>query len=138
MNHRARKGPSRGAEGSGGNVLFTLGLISVVALLIVGFIMTQGGMGNISKGNPLSTIYLQATPAPTPVPTAVAATESFTVAASELARVKGEFEARLLQEKEASDKRIEEMKAQYLNQISDLQLRIKILTSENERLRGAH
>ncbi len=126
-------------ESSGSNILFTLGLISVVVLLIVGWVMTQGGVnaitGPVQDG--LKTITINPTPIPT-VPPRIQIGES-----GKIEQLRAEYEAKIseLQEalqraQEEADKRIEKLKQQYLTQINDLNVRILMLEQDNKRLRG--
>jgi hypothetical protein len=117
---------------TGSNVLFTLGLISVVVLLIVGWVMTQGGMNTLAeKGRNLVSIPLNPSPTPTALPI-----RKEPIAGPSLDRVKAEYEEKIRQLQQAAEKRESEVRNQYVNQINDLKLQIQILQDENQRLRG--
>jgi len=118
-------------------VLFTLGLVSVVALLIVGWVMTQGGMNSLAdKAKDLTIMNLGG---PTPVPTA--ASGFLEVKPSPLSvderinQVVAEYEAKAKQVDEAWEKRLEQERRNLENQINNLKIEILSLQDENKRLR---
>ncbi len=133
MSPRERKARSSQQESTGGNILFTLGLISVIALLIVGWVMTQGGMDSLSsKADEIKNF---ATREPTPEPTPLPTREENHAMQQQLDRVIAEYEAKLKKEREAWEKRLEEVTQSYTSQIDSLKLQIVSLEDENERLR---
>lgn len=131
MSQRGRKSSNYNDSPGGGNVLFTLGLVSVVALLVVGYIMTQGGVKSIAP-NGLSKISLIATPTPEPVPT-VAVQPTVAPAIDEVVQ---KYEKDMQQLKESYEKQLKELRDNYETQITDLNTRIQLLEVSNKALRS--
>ncbi|MBN2326411.1 MAG: hypothetical protein JXR73_04590 [Candidatus Omnitrophica bacterium] len=129
MSQRGRKNNDYGDSG-GGNVLFTLGLVSVVALLVVGYVMTQGGVKSLTE-NGLSRISLTPTATPRPAPTQVA--QASTAVIDEIVR---KYEKELQQLKTFYEKQIQELRENYEMQITDLNTRIQLLEVSNKNLRS--
>ena len=131
MNQRGRNRSNYDEYSGGGNILFTLGLISVVALLVVGFVMTQGGIGSLAdKG--LTSISLSPTPIPqqpTPVATAIQANPAAN------AQLRDQYDKEMARQKEMYEKRIEELRKTYETQITDLKTQLQLLEDENNMLR---
>jgi predicted RNase H-like nuclease (RuvC/YqgF family) len=111
-------------------VLFTLGLVSVVALLIVGWIMTQGGLeGVANKASNLTNIDLRATQSPTPV-------EKSVVQGPTTEQLLVDLQSKLQTQKDKYETQLESQQRAFQSQISDLKMQIQILKDENQRLRG--
>lgn len=128
---------------SGGNVLFTLGLVSVIALLIIGWIMTQGGKFGIGV-NPAANNGSAITPSnpgaltrisisPTAVPNPVQAVQP---AGPNVDKIIQEYEAKLQKQKEETNTQLDQLRRTYESQITDYKMQINILKDENTRLRG--
>ncbi|MGC9328312.1 MAG: hypothetical protein ACP5I1_11805 [Candidatus Hinthialibacter sp.] len=132
MTQRGRRNNDYG-DSSGGNVLFTLGLVSVVALLIVGYVMTQGGVKSLTE-NGLSRISLAptATPRPAPTPAAPADQQSAQIIEDLIQK----HEKELQQQKLFYEKQIQELRDNYEMQITDLNTRIQLLEVSNKNLRS--
>ncbi|MEW6236823.1 MAG: hypothetical protein AB1656_15675 [Candidatus Omnitrophota bacterium] len=137
MSQKNRKVRSAGDESPGSNVLFTLGLVSVVALLIVGWVMTQGGMDSLADKAKDLTILTLGSPTPTPVvssgilevkPSPLSVDERINLLVAE-------YEAKAKQENEAWEKRLEQERRNFENQINNLKIEILSLQDENKRLR---
>lgn len=137
MNQRTHR-KTNTQPANGGNVLFTLGLVSVVALLIVGWVMTQqGGVGALANvGKDLTTISLNPTPAtiPTPIPT-VASNPPITQGPS-VDEIIALYEEKLKSQQETSSKQMEELRKKYEKQIVNLKTELQLLETENKTLRG--
>jgi len=133
MSPKGRNSRNQRVVYTGSNVLFTLGLISVVVLLIVGWVMTQGGVNSLAeKGKNLVTIQLN----PSPTPTALPARKEPPPSGSSADQIKAEYVEKMRLAQQAAEKREKEIRNQYTNQINDLKLQIQILQDENKRLRG--
>jgi len=126
MNQRSRKSSQYNDTPSGGNVLFTLGLISVVALLIVGYIMTQGGVKSIAE-NGLAKISL----VPSPTPPAAEPT----TASGGFDEIVRKYEKEMLLQKESYETQIKQLRDDYETRITDLNTRIQLLEISNKTLR---
>ena len=131
MNQRGRNRNSYDDYSGGSNILFTLGLISVVALLVVGFVMTQGGIGPLANKG-LTSISLSPTPIP-PQPTPVVSTVPPDAASTSLLRE--QYEKELLKQKDMYEKQIQELRKTYETQITDLKTQLQLLEDENKMLR---
>ncbi|MFB3788004.1 MAG: hypothetical protein ACE15F_16725 [bacterium] len=131
MNQRGRNRSNYDEYSGGSNILFTLGLISVVALLVVGFVMTQGGIGSLAdKG--LTSISLSPTPIPLqPTPAATA----MQVNSPSGAQIREQYEKEMARQKDMYEKRIEELRKTYETQITDLKTQLQLLDDENKMLR---
>lgn len=129
MTQRGRRNNDYG-DSSGGNVLFTLGLVSVVALLIVGYVMTQGGVKSLTD-NGLSRISLAPTATPRPAP-APADQQSAQIIEDLIQK----HEKELQQQKLFYEKQIQELRDNYEMQITDLNTRIQLLEVSNKNLRS--
>lgn len=165
MSQRGRKANPRTTESSGGNTLFTLGLVSVVALLIVGWVM-QGGMESISQSGsealntislaaqsaanqgaqqntqasqPQQNTSLQQTAPQTSQAPAVAngpGAINRTQLDAELRRLEDQYKTKIEQERDEFQRRLQSQKTNYESQIKDLEMKMKILQIENQSLRG--
>ncbi|MBI1389396.1 MAG: hypothetical protein GC154_13210 [bacterium] len=166
MNQRGRRSNPANTESSGGgNALFTLGLVSVVALLIVGWVM-QGGMTNVAdKGRELINLNLktgdtaanttqgsgglQAQAAPQQQPNTAAnpqTAQSVYQGPMDVApqtdnpalvkEVEERWQTKLQQEREQYQQKLQELKNSYESQVKDLEMKLKILQIENKSLRG--
>lgn len=149
---RARKTAPRAAETSGSNAFFTMGLVTVIALLIVGWVMTQGGFSQLTSegqgvlnllgdNQPAEGTQSEAVAVPTSVPSIIVQNTPATpaaqpITASEREALKMEYEKLLAQEQTAMNEQINEIKLNYQKQMQELQLRIEFLEMENQRLRG--
>ncbi|MDP8242776.1 MAG: hypothetical protein P9L94_01760 [Candidatus Hinthialibacter antarcticus] len=148
MNQRGRNKTTRNQESGGGNALFTLGLVSVIALLIVGWVM-QGGMESLAgKAKDLSNITLggaqtaenpndpeaKLTAAPVNVTALQPAAQESSQA--ELRVITEKWQTKLEQERQEYQRQVESMKTNYESQIKDLEMKMKILQLENKSLRG--
>lgn len=122
---------NHGPQSTGGNVLFFLGMVSVVALLIIGYVLTQGGVDNI-KDKVDTVINLKPTQAPVPQP--VATPVPATVVNND--DVTKEYELKLKKQSEEFAAQLDQQKRTYETQLSDLKMQIQILKDENKRLRG--
>lgn len=130
MAQKGRKPQKNNAqESTGGNVLFTLGMVSVVALLIVGFVMTQEGVEDFTnKAKNMAKIPLSS-PSPSPVPTVMANEPTKN-------ELMAEYQRKLREQEKTFEKRLNDTKRMYQSQINDLKMQIKILKDENQRIRG--
>ncbi len=150
MNQKAKKSRNYRQESAGSNVLFTLGLISVVALLIVGWVMTKGGMENVfSKNDTLPKISLNPSKTPNTTATSKPTSSPFTITTSEqisqrqIADIKAQLEAKLRREyedkfetyKQQLQKQKDERINKLENQIEDLKMQIQMLEIDNRNLR---
>lgn len=143
MNQRVRRNQYN--DSSGSNVLFTLGLVSVVALLIIGWVMTKGGM-NADGSRVIKFSLSEPTPLPTPVPATVQSlvtTAQPDVPASSQVNVQAlkeeltaQYEQMRQQDAQSYEKRVNEQKRKYEAQIAELNTKIQFLEIENRRLRG--
>jgi hypothetical protein len=134
MTQRTRKKSSNYREApNGGNVLFTLGLVSVVALLIVGWIMTKGGVGPLTdKGLELAKISLS-TPTPEPLPTRInQSTQSSGAAISEIIK---KYDKEMKQLRDSHKKELGQLRLNYEAKLNDLKLQIQLLQTSNKKLR---
>ncbi len=139
MSQKGRKVRNSSRESPGSNVLFTLGLISVIALLIVGWVMTQGGMTSLAdKAQNLANISISKTPKPTP------ADDGFEVNSTQPSRddfnqrinkLITQYETELKQLNETWEKRLEQTKRDYERKINSMKIEIISLRDENKRLR---
>lgn len=139
MSQKGRKVRNSSRESPGSNVLFTLGLISVIALLIVGWVMTQGGMTSLAdKAQNLANISINKTPKPTPandgfdVNTTQPSRDNFNQRINKLIT---QYEAELKQLNETWEKRLEQTKRDYERKINSMKIEIISLRDENKRLR---
>lgn len=140
MATRARRGAARAADPSGGNVLFTLGLVSVVALLIVGYVMTNGD-GGTNGTEKQQSIFVSSTPSPVPT---IFLTDQSTVnqpnggqANSLIMAQLNELQTKvntLETEKQTLMQQLEENKKQYNRELFELKSKIMILEEDNIRL----
>lgn len=152
MNQRGRRTATRKPEASGGNALFTLGLVSVIALLIVGWVM-QGGMESLSgKAKELGKISLGGGSQTVENPVAYSeSNQSMTSVAVEnkqaqpavntqsqadVQLVNEKWQTKLDQERQEYQRQLEMVKTNYESQIKDLEMKMKILQLENKTLRG--
>lgn len=149
MNQRGRKRTTHNQDSNGGNALFTLGLVSVIALLIVGWVM-QGGMesitgkakelGQISLGgaqtaeNPVTKQETNLTPVTVDVTKPQPAAQ--VTSQADLQIITDKWQTKLEQERQVYQRQIESMKTNYESQIKDLEMKMKILQLENKSLRG--
>lgn len=130
MNQRARSNSSYEPSGNG-NILFTFGLISVVALLIVGYVMTQGGVGSLmEKGKSLSNLTL----VPTEKPSGESIKPTPAPAGPTVAEVRASYEKKITELQKNHDEEIQKLRRMYENQIVDLQTRLQFMEDENTRL----
>jgi TolA-binding protein len=135
MAARARRASARTADPSGGNVLFTLGLVSVVALLIVGYVMTNGGGTDVTKKNPIISID------PTPAPTIVVIDNTPTggdvgtseIMMSQLQNLKEKVDT-LTAENQNLTKQMEEDKKLHTREMQNLRAQLSIMKDENAKL----
>ena len=128
---------------SGGNVLFTLGLVSVITLLIIGWIMTQGGKFGIgvnpaanNNNSVLSTTAAGITriaisPTATAIPAAAVQPQ-----VQNVDKIIQEYEAKLQKQKEEANAQLDQLRRNYETQVTDFKMQINILKDENARLRG--
>lgn len=111
--------------------MFTLALVSVVALLVVGYIMTQGGVKSIAP-NGSSKISLVATSTPAAILTPVVQP---TIAPA-IEEIVQKYEKDIQQQKESYEKQLKELRDNYESQITDLNTRIQLLEVSNKALRS--
>lgn len=138
MATRARRASARTADPSGGNVLFTLGLVSVVALLIVGYVMTNGGGVGSGGSGTNSILPIEPTPAPTIV---VSDGNTQTnggggtnaIIMSQLNDLKTKVDT-LTAENQSLTKQLEEEKKQHTRELQNLRAQLSIMKDENTRL----
>ncbi|MDX9752363.1 MAG: hypothetical protein RBU29_00275 [bacterium] len=102
-----------------------------MALLIIGYVLTQGGVDNI-KDKVDTVINLKPTQAPVPQP--VATPVPATVVNND--DVTKEYELKLKKQSEEFAAQLDQQKRTYETQLSDLKMQIQILKDENKRLRG--
>ncbi len=139
MSPRSNKSRNYQQESSSSNILFTLGLISVVVLLVVGWIMTQGGVNALTESSPDDMTKINI--GPTPIPTLAPRIHIGDSGKTEQIRIEYEAKIRAIEEeleKERAnyEKRIENLKEEYQTQIKDLKVKNMMLEQENKRLRG--
>lgn len=136
MSQRGRKSSNYNDAPAGGNILFTLGLVSVVALLVIGYLMTQGGVKSID-GSAVAKFLVNptATPAaiPTPTPQPVVSAPTASPAVNNIVQ---KYEKDIQQQKEAYEKQLKELRDNYETQITDLNTRIQLLEMSNKALRA--
>ncbi len=152
MNQRGRKKPTHSQDAGGGNALFTLGLVSVIALLIVGWVM-QGGIETITgKAKELTNIDIggeQTAQTPdanqpnTSGQLTAHAVDSTTLQPAgaeqnqaQIQELTDKWQLKLEQERQAYQRQIENLKTNYESQIKDLEMKMKILQLENKTLRS--
>lgn len=149
MNQRGRKSRNYRPDSTGSNVLFTLGLFSVVALLVVGYIMTRGDF-SASTLSELGKDIIRINPTPTasaPAPTATPAGVSLTTTGgaatvpdanlqAQMDALRASYEQTLKQEREQAQKQQDEIRLQYESKISELKKENLLLKMENQNLRG--
>ena len=126
--NRARKSSNAGPPTDGGNILFTLGLVSVVALLIVGWVMTQQGPN--SHGDPgeeLTKIQIN----PTPIKTITKPSEPT------VEELRAFYDKRLKAQKVSDNQKLEKTKRQHDLQIRNLLTRPQTFELEDKSLRGS-
>lgn len=158
---RTRKTSTRAAETGGSNTLFTMGLVTVIALLIVGYVMTQGGFSQLtSEGDGELNLMDQflgsnaEVPAqPIIEPTLVPQSGGIIVSnpmspttsdpgfeSQNLDLLKKQYEQtlalRLKEKDDLMEKRIETIRLEHENEMRELKLKLEFLEMENERLRG--
>lgn len=158
MTQRGRKTNSRAIENNGGNALFTMGLITVVALLIVGWVMTQGGWQPLAeRGEGVLNLPFNAPPQessgmvvmqPSPTPQANAALSDMIDTSTmpnapaermELDELTRLFQNQLQQQEQSFEQQIEQLQQELRKsqqELNDLKLELRLLQMENNRLRG--
>ncbi len=134
MSQRTQKKSSNYRDApNGGNVLFTLGLVSVVALLIVGWIMTKGGVGPLTdKGLDLSIITLS-TPTPKPLPTR--ANQSAQSDGAVISNIIQKYDNEIKQLRADHKKEMDQLREDYEAKLNDLKLQVQLLQTSNKKLR---
>ncbi len=133
MATRARRAPSRAADPSGGNVLFTLGLVSVVALLIVGYIMTNGGMNASTPSSGNESLFVTSTPTPEPVTPPAGGGMMNSMMMEQLEKLKEQVSTLQENNQQLNDE-LAEVKTQKNKEIENLKLRIQTLMLDNKRM----
>lgn len=159
MAQRGRKSSSsrnRPVEDSGGNAFFTMGLVTVIALLIVGYVMTQGGIQSLAdRSSELITVPMgednqtppggsqaqqpAAQPTATPSLQAIAPTQQPTPSAldnQQVEEVKRYYQNQLEQKEEAFEQQLEKIRQKHQDELREIRLKLKMLEMENERLKG--
>ena len=135
MATRARRAAARTADPSGGNVLFTLGLVSVVALLIVGYVMTNGG-GSPNPSERTPSIFNNPSPSPAPTIAVTGQTgggQANSIIMAQLNELQTKMNA-LESEKQSLLQQLEESKKQHNRELFELKSKILILEEDNNRL----
>lgn len=154
MNQKAKRSRNYRDESTGSNVLFTLGLVSVVALLIVGWVMTKGGVDKVMNSgeggsSPGISFFSSPTPAPQPTATPLGSTLNTTMPpannqsnVNEAAlraqitdQLEKEYQNQLLEAQLQSEKDVQEVRMKLQSEIDDLKMQIKMLEIDNKRLR---
>ncbi len=116
-------------------MLFTLGLVSVIALLIVGFVMTQGGTGAFTnQDGGIKTISLNPTPT-TPIPVPTASSSQTISRGPSVDEIVALYEGKLKSQQEATAKQLEELRKKYDRQIVNLKTELQMMEAENKSLR---
>ncbi len=136
MTQRGRRNSQYNETPSGGNVLFTLGLVSVVALLVVGYIMTQGGVQSLAENGLNIKNKISLIPTPTPTLTPVAIVQPSPTPAPAVDAVVQKYESDLKTQKETYEAQLKQLRTDYETQIQDLNTRIQILEMSNKTLRA--
>ncbi len=118
----------------GGNVLFTLGLISVVVLLVVGFVMTQGNLGTLAARGNNNTYRIAIDPTPKPVTqntSIISKPDSSSITVTALQEeLKLERQKRIEAEQKAA-----QLQKNFDAQINNMQIKLLNLEDELKRLR---